>query len=232
MVQSLHIPSACKVNNVIFKKLFYENGDLSVSDKKIFTDVIDKITWVYSLKEENCFIHPYKDEVREYPEIEIIEVQLHSKAKEKRIAELIMRTIPYPMLLVLRFEEQAQLWVAHQRNSQNDSEKNVLEELIATAWLDTAEIAELFVKLNFDTLQHTNFYALYTDIVDGISVCNAHGITASEGLTGEQAREILKKQEQLEAQLTALRSQLKKETQFNRKVELSMEIKKLEKERK
>jgi hypothetical protein len=52
-----------------------------------------------------------------------------------------------------------------------------------------------------------------------------------ENLTGEQARELLAKRQATEAKIAALRAELKRETQFNRKVEINMEIKILEKER-
>ena len=51
----------------------------------------------------------------------------------------------------------------------------------------------------------------------------------SKYITGEEARRLLAQQEQREAKIAVLRAELKKETQFNRKVELNMEIKRLEK---
>jgi hypothetical protein len=52
----LNIPSTCVVGNTIFKKLFYENADLSTSDKDLFVDSINKITWLYCLKPETINI--------------------------------------------------------------------------------------------------------------------------------------------------------------------------------
>lgn len=231
MYDALHIPAACKVDNVIYKKLFYENGVLSAADKKLFSEGIEKITWRYSLKPDNCFVKSYKDAAREYGEVELIEVALTRQAGERRIAEIIMRTIPYPMLLVLQCENQAQLWAAHQRSSQNDSEKNVLEEPVCTGWMDSAEFEALRAELDFRTLRHGNFYELYSDLVDRISIHNAQCIIHNcENLTGEQARQLLAKQQATEAKIAALRAELKRETQFNRKVEINMEIKRLEKE--
>lgn len=46
-------------------------------------------------------------------------------------------------------------------------------------------------------------------------------------VTGEEARELLAQQEQLEKEIAELRAELKKETQFSRKVELNMKIKSL-----
>lgn len=232
MYENLHIPAACKVDNVIYKKLFYENGVLSAADKKLFSEGIDKITWRYSLKPDNCFVKPYRDATREYGEVELIEVVLTRQAGERRIAEIIMRTIPYPMLLVLQCESRTQLWAAHQRSSQNDSEKNVLEEPVCTEWMDSAEFGALRAELDFQTLRHGNFYELYSDLVDRISIHNAQFIIHNcENLTGEQARELLARRQATEAKIAALRAELKRETQFNRKVEINMEIKRLERER-
>lgn len=231
MYGALNIPATCKVDNVIYKKLFYENADLSVADKKLFTENVDKITWRYSLKPDNCFVKPYKNEVREYGEVEIIETALTRQAGEKRIAEIVMRTIPYPMLLVLKYEESVQLWAAHQRNSQNDSNKNVLEESVYTAWLDSAEFEKLSAALDFQKLRNGNFYELYSDMVDGISVFNAQQSGMAEVADGEEARALLAQRQATEAKIAALRTELKKETQFNRKVELNIEIKRLEKVR-
>lgn len=52
----------------------------------------------------------------------------------------------------------------------------------------------------------------------------------SDELTGEEARQLLARRELLEKEIAALRAELKKETQFSRKVELNMRIKKLEKD--
>lgn len=230
MYGALNIPATCKVDNVIYKKLFYENADLSAADKKLFTENIDKITWRYSLKPESCFVKPYKDQVREYGEVEIVEAALTWQAGEKRIAEIVMRTIPYPLLLVLKYEESVQLWAAHQRNSQNDSDKNVLEESAYTAWLDSAEFEKLSAALDFQKLRNGNFYELYSDMVDRIFVFNAHQSGMAEVVDGGEARALLAQRQATESKIAALRAELKKETQFNRKVELNMEIKRLGRE--
>lgn len=50
--RDMNIPFSCKVDKTVFKKLFYENANLSTADKSLFTDVIDKVTWAYCLKPE------------------------------------------------------------------------------------------------------------------------------------------------------------------------------------
>ena len=70
---------------------------------------------------------------------------------------------------------------------------------------------------------------LYSDIIDSISLYNARDIV-TEDVTGAEARQLVAKREQIQKQITSLKVQMKKETQFNRKVQLNIEIKKLEKE--
>lgn len=227
MYKCLNIPDSCFIGNTIYKKLFYENADLSTNDKSLFTDTINKVTWLYCLKPETINISAYKDEVREYPEVEVIEVLLHKDYKLKRIAEIIMRTIPYPMVLIFRLEGKVKFYVAHQRTNQSDSSKNTIEEFISTDWLESD--GALFDKLDIKQMRFANFYALYSDIVDTISIYNLSTfIPTDDNITGIEARELLIKIEDIEQEITSLRAKLKKESQFNRKMELNIEIKRLE----
>ena len=82
-------------------------------------------------------------------------------------------------------------------------------------------------------MRFTNYYDLYTDLVDAISIFSANQVLnktnqTTDQLTGDTAREFLEKLNTLEQNLTALRTALKKENQFNRKMELSIKIKNIE----
>ncbi|KXZ40184.1 protein of unknown function [Alkalithermobacter thermoalcaliphilus JW-YL-7 = DSM 7308] len=223
----LNIPDSCFIGSTIYKKLFYENANLSTTDKSLFTDTINKIIWLYCLKPETINIPAYKDEVREYPEIEVIEVILNKEYGLNRIAEIIMRTIPYPMLLIFKLEDKIQFYVAHQRINQSDSSRNTIDELVFTDWLESKSV--LFNKLDIKKMRFTNLYTLYSDIVDAISIFNLSSIMPTDNnITGKEAREIAAKIEEIEQKTISLRSKLKKETQFNRKMELNIEIKRLE----
>lgn len=223
----LNIPDSCFIGNTIYKKLFYVNADLSTRDKSLFTDTISKITWLYCLKPETINITAYKDELRDYLEIEVIEVLVHKDYKLKRIAEIIMRTIPYPMLLIFKLEDKRQFYVAHQRINQSDSSKNTIEEFIATDWLESD--SALFAKLDIKQMRFANFYALYSDIVDTISIYNLSAIMPTDdNITGAEARELSAQIENIEQEITSLRARLKKESQFNHRMELNIEIKRLE----
>jgi len=222
-----NIPQECNVHSIIFKKLFYENGDLTASDKELFITNVNKITWLYCLKPDTINIKPYKDEIRDYQEIEFIEVNVSKDNKLKRIAEIIMRAIPYPMVLIFNMEGKIQLWTAHERINQNDKSQNTIEDFIYTGWLSFDDV--LFSRLDIRKMRFINYYTFYSDIVDVISIYNAEYITGTKiNTTGDNAREFSNKINSIDTEIATLRASIKKETQFNRKVELNIKIKQLE----
>lgn len=224
----LNIPDECKINRTVFKKMFYENAALSKGDKDLFVDSIDKVTWIYCLNQDNMNIPAYTTEEREYLEIEVMEVVLSENKGIKRIAEIIMRAIPYPMMLIFCFEGKYQLWTAHQRFNLADNNKITLEEPICTEWQDAD--SNLWDRLNISNFRYTNFFDMYSDIVDTIAVFNAEKLTNKE-ISGDEARELLRRNAEIDSQIAALRAELKKATEFNRKMEINMKIKKLEKQK-
>ena len=138
-----------------------------------------------------------------------------------------MRAMPYPAVLVFALDDKFQIWAAHQRTNQNDETKNVLEDFVSTGW--EADIS----GIDISRMNMTNFYALYSDIVDYISVHNAKQIVRTDAeMTGEEAREITARLTDLDNRIAALKAEMKKETQFNRRIELNMQIKTLEENKK
>lgn len=106
----LEVPSDCVVDSVIPKKEVFEAADLKNKDKKIFTDLIKQIKWCYNFTEDNIRVEKYVDEKRRYDEVELININLKydnvhkidvdkfkEDAKIDRIADIVMRFIPYPL---------------------------------------------------------------------------------------------------------------------------------------
>lgn len=225
--EGLNIPQTCKVNKTVFKKLFYENATLSNPDKELFSNSIEKITWAYCLKPETINIQPYRDENRDYPEIEVFLVSLAKEKSLSRISEIIMKTIPYPMLLIFVIESKFQIWVGHQRINLSDNSKNTLEEFVQTPWMLADD--QIFKALDIRKMNQSNYFALYSDIADTISKYNARMLIGKDlEISCNEARFLVKEINEIDQKIVTLRTTLKKETQCNRKMEINMEIKKLE----
>lgn len=224
-----NIDEKFKLNQFIAKKNFNANNELSKSDKAVLTDDVKKIILTYQLQPTKMNVNPYKDDTREYPLINVFEIIIGNGKKVKRIAEIVFRAIPFPCVLVFRFENNFQIWTAHQRTNINDETKNIIEEMISTNWVSGKD--KIFEKLDIKKMRFTDFYALYSDIVDTICIYNAEqkGIVKPDiEINGEMAREIIRQSDELDDKIAKLKAKIKNETQFNRKVEMNLEIMELE----
>lgn len=238
--EKLNVPKNCIVDNTVFKKAFLENADLLAFDKKIINEHIKKVTWKYCLKPDTINIQPYKSDEREYLEIEIMEVQLNEDSKVKRIAEIIMRAIPYPILLVLVKESQIQLVTGDMRKNLSDSSKVTVEDFSFTGWLNMNDEDvfrdNLFAELNVSKLSYINFYEMYKDITAKINFYNmskikGENIVKSETMSDSDVKICYDKIKSIETEVLSLKSKIKKAGSIKEKVELNMEIVKLQKQK-
>lgn len=231
----LTIPEECKVNDIIAKDIIFTEGKLKSDDKKIFTNQVKQIRWLYSLKKENTSINHYKKDNKNYSEIEIINIILKEDKKLARIADIIMRIIPYPMILVFEFKDEIRLFVSHQSESLADSSKMTLDEVISTNWIIFDEMDEidkiLFKDLQLNNLDYSNFYRFYDSIVQKIIKYNGSKYVNHEvNVNIDKIKRINDEIASLESEIKTKKVAIKKETQFNRKIELNIEIKMLEHE--
>ena len=233
--QKMAIPEACFLGNRVYKKLFYENAPLNVTDKKAFGDDIVTIQWRYTLKPETINIARFQDNERDYPEIAVLQVNLKENKHYKRIAQIIQRAIPYPLLIVFSNGSCLALAVADKRISRADADKITVEAFYETAWLDLEnlnEIEQAFIdSCAIRQLSYQNFYAFYGDLTARIVAFNCAQLsghfTLESALSQEQRIENLNALRQAQQKLTELKAALKKESQFNRQVGLNVQIKQL-----
>lgn len=240
--EKLNIPASCIVENTVFKKIFFDKADLLKADKKIINEHIKKIVWKYCLKPDNTNIPVYKDEEREYYEIEIIEVQLNETAKVKRIAEIIMRSIPYPILLVFVKDDKIQLAAGNMRKNLSGNSKVTVEEFTFTDWFEPDSL-NMFTKklsedLNYKNLNCTDFYQLYKDINNRLNLYNISKFKGkiisndNSRMSVSDIKECYDKIQLLDTQITKLKSQVKKADSIKNKVELNIQINELRKQKK
>ena len=226
----MELPSAARIDRVVPKKQFYDNGDLSSADKKLF-DHVEKIYWRYALKTENSFIQSYRDEEKDYPEIEVLEVNLRAEKQLKRLVEVIIHAISYPMLLFFILGDKRRLYMGKLRQSQADSERMTLVAMEDTGW--RSEEDDFWSELSLRKIPGANFCQLYESWFDAIS--KSHLVVLSvdtEAMSGDEAREKLQRITAIEQEMNKLRKQMKAESQFNRKMELNTRLQKLKREMK
>ena len=232
----MNISEECRINKTVFKKMFYENSTMNSLDKEIFKKDIDKITIKYSLKEEYLNIPQFNDDVLNYDEIEILEVNLINDIKYERICEIIQKTIPYPMILVLTYNGKVLINSAYKRVNKNDVEKNTVIKYIYSNWIsfDNANNNEqqFLNSINISKLCYSNMYKLYCSFVQKIDVLNTSQIAGAfdelENRNIEEIQKIQSKILDIDNEIEKLSNLIDREEQFNRRVELNIKIKKYE----
>ena len=243
MIETLYkkmaIPDACHLGKRIFKKLFHENAKLGATDKKAFREDIDVITWQYTLKPSTIPIQAYEDNQREYHEVAILQVNLKTLNRTSRIAEIIHRAIPYPLVVVFAYKTMCTMSLAHKRFSQAEKGAIVTEDFLITDWIDLLAptlIQQAFLdSIALSVLPHTHFYAFYSALTDRTVALDCARLTSEYRLESAAARRQARRDRlavchNLEIQIAGHKAAIKNETQFNRQVELNLKIKKLEKQ--
>ena len=237
VIDALALPPDSRVDHRVPKKLLTEQGAPTAADKRQIQDGIEELLWVAALKPTNIAVPAFRDEVREYLEIAVLTAMLRADAKPTRLIELIHRAIPYPCVLVAAHGDTVSLSLAHKRWSQGETGKVVIEDVHRTApfrpHTPTAEEAPFLASLAVSGLPKLDLFALYQGWLDRVAALEAAQITGTfappdSADRASALRDGLDSHARLQRDLTALRAQAEKEKQLNRRVELNLEIKRLE----
>ena len=258
VVKALALPERARVDQRVPKKMVAEHGAPTAADRRLLTDGIEELQWIAALKPGTVAIPEHRADGREYLEVAVLGVQVratHGKASQwLRLAELVHRAVPYPVLLIQALTPSAEattedstpkpptqlaLSLAHKRAAQNEAGKVVLDgELIRIELLvaDTsaASVAgPLLEALALGRQPHQDLMALYQGWMDCLTAAEAARLTGSfrlpNGPTAAAAqREALRACQRLEQEAARLRSQAAKERQIAKRVDLNLELQQLD----
>lgn len=238
IIGALQLPGNSLVEQRIPKKTLIEQSMPTAADRRQIQDGIEELMWVAALKPSNIGVPVYRDDVREYLEISVLLLTLRPGAKEARLAELVHRTIPYPVFLVSSANNAVTISLTNKRFSEGQKDKYVVEESAqANMTAGDGMVNELaFVEsLAIARLPKKDLYELYQGWMHRIAALQASRITGTFALpaTSECAISVkqgLEAHSRLTREVQSLRLQAGKEKQLNRRVEMNLHIKRLETE--
>lgn len=236
IIAALAIPRGAMVEHRVPKKLLIEQGAPTAADKRRIQDGIEDMSWVAALKPTTIGVPAFTDEAREYLEIAVLTVTLPPAVKPARLIELIHRAIPYPVVLVAGHGAAVIFSLAHKRRSQGEAGKVVIEDVRQVALNpDTHSSAEaaFLDSIAISKLPASHLLALYQGLIDHMAALEAARITGvfTPPESAERAalrHDGLATHARLQRELASLRARAHKEKQVNRRVELNLEIKRLE----
>ncbi len=233
---ALALPEDALVDKRVPKSLLIDNGAPTSADRRRIREGIEELRWVAALKPTTIGVAEFRDGTREYLEIAVLNLILRSGAHAARLAELVHRAVPYPVLLVATNGDTPEISLAHKRWSQAETGKTVIDgEIIASGDLDggSDESTTAFrSSLALDRQRRTTLHDLYEGWINTVEALNAARVTGEFTILNSpteatERSEALRDYWQLETRIAELHATAKKENQIARNVEINLELARL-----
>ena len=227
---NLALPKNCYIDQSITKKVVFESLKLKTIEKRLITSDIDRITDRVLIRPDTFSCPVYRDDIRCYDEIHILELDLRTRDHIGVLEPLFLQAIPYPIILICSHakEKQSQYraTAAISRNNQHNAEKNILESTVSTDWL--AESDDFWHSLAISHCHTRDLFALYNDFYDSICLRNLRPTYPDADIDRANARALYRAYQQLAEQLDACTAALRRETQFARRLDLVAQIQQIQ----
>lgn len=250
LISALGLPASCRVDQRVPKKMLVDNGAPTSADKRLINDSIEEVQWLAALKPNTVGVAEYRDDEREYLEVAVLCVTArhppqsdgasvaNKPVNTARLAELVHRAVPYPLLLLLAAPQGLSLSMAHKRWAQNEVGRVVLDGEPATVSISANDTLDLtaehpFVQALALTRQpQSSLLALYQGWMDCLTAWQAAKYTGNFSITGTPAlaavrRAALRTCQELELESARLRRLATKEKQIAKQVTLNIALKRL-----
>ena len=211
----LGFPVSTEFNKRIPKQKFYDNLDVSPTLRRVFVDQIRLVYWRNKLAASTLNIAA--GEV--VSEVEVFEVRLNEPKLDEAVLKQIDKEIPYHILFILTCDGKAQAWIGYKEAAASGSSAFKVNRYYHTDWMPEDELQLRIDGLNMDTV--------YESLVRQIA---GDKLLSESGESLKESVERDKKKKQLEKQIAALESKMRKEKQLNRRIEMNAEFKKLQRE--
>ena len=196
------------------KNKIYEYSSANTRLKDLFVEQVEQIVWQYKLAPETINL-PAKYGV---PEIQVFAIQLKTPELNLDVLRCIDGAVQFPIIFELSFDGRTQVIAAYKRPNEADASRWVLSDYFATGWLPSdCERATMPLALDLG--------GLYEKVLHCLIPMPAR---PQESLADLVARVELLAAKQRELDKAQIR--LAKEKQFNRKVEINTQLRKLKTE--
>lgn len=201
-------PKNAAFGRILPKSKIFEHSRPSVAIKELFTRQVKQIVWEFKLAPETINL----PRTANVPELQVLSITLKESEIRHEVLQCIDKSIPFPLLFELHFEGQIKVIAAYKRPSDLESSKFVLSDYFETPWMSSYTSRKtLPIVLNLEEL--------YVHMINPLLPFPAYQY---EGLATciEKMAQVMVKQREIEKG----KEKLRKEKQFNRKVEINAEL--------
>lgn len=235
-IDALALPAGALVDQRVPKKTLAEHAGAKASARRQIQEGIEAMHWVAALKPSNCGVPAYVDDVREYLEIAVLEVELRPSGKPAQLLPLIHRAIPYPTLLVVSEDDSVSISLAHKRWSQAEKGQVVVDGDMVELRFDEQALQAVrdgfLSAIALAKQPRATLYELYQGWLDTVLAVQAASLLGDFSLPrsrehADARSEALRECERLKSEMASLRAAAVRETQLPRRVELNLQLKRL-----
>lgn len=207
-------PQQAKLERFLPKSKVFEFVKPGGKLKELFVQQIEKITVAYSLSHKSLNLSA-TDDVKE---IQIMRIQLKTTELSHEILRSLDKAIRSPLIFELHYSNQQKVIAAFKRPSDADPAKWVINDYFETDWLDiNTPRTSLPIALDLS--------GLYEKLLEPLM---PHKSQDNENLQARVTRMDLIHVK--ERELEKAQARLRKEKQFNRKVTINAELRRLNQE--
>ena len=211
-------PQQAKVDRLIPKNKFYEQGKANTKIEQLFVNQVENIRWAYKLASSTIHLQDQED----LKEIQIFRVKSRVEDLDVSILSFIDKLILTPIIFEVVYQDKVKVVATYKRLNQADKTKAVIGQYYASEWLEDHDRIELPIYLKLADL-YEHFIAQILPIALSKDQENDN-----ESVSIELQLQKVQQLESLQKQLNQLQSKLRNERQFNRKVELNKKVSELE----
>jgi hypothetical protein len=206
-------PEQTKFGRVLPKNKVYSHAKPSRAVRQRFVDEVEEIVWRHKLAPETLRL-PAKLGVAE---IQVFEIALKTGELREDVLRTIDRAVPSLIFFELTFEGRVRFAASHKRANEIAANQPVVETYFETPWQDaTAPRLPLPVALDMA--------GLYEQMLRAHMAASPFALRPrlGESLPDAVARGVLIRAKRRECK--QLEAKLRKESQFNRKVEINANL--------
>ena len=211
-------PQQAKVDRLIPKNKFYEQGKANSKIEQLFVDQVENIRWAYKLASSTIHLQDQED----LKEIQIFRVKSRVEDLDVSILSFIDKLILTPIIFEVVYQDKVKVVATYKRLNQADKTKAVIGQYYASEWLEDHDRVELPIYLKLADL-YEHFIAQILPIALSKDQENDNESVSIE-LQLQKSQQL----ESLQKQLNQLQSKLRNERQFNRRVELNKQLQNLQ----
>lgn len=210
-------PQQAKVDRLIPKNKFYQQGKANSKVEQLFVDQVENIRWAYKLASSTIHLQDQED----LKEIQIFRVKSRVEDLDVSILSFIDKLILTPIIFEVVYQDKVKVVATYKRLNQADKTKAVIGQYYASEWLEDHDRIELPLYLKLADL-YEHFIAQILPITSSEDSGDDESVSIELKLQKAQQLESLQKQ------LDKLKSKLRNEKQFNRRVELNKQLQNLQ----